>query len=116
MTALAETAERLHSIVSAVYGGAERSSDDAGMLLSIADWMDRIDDAMDEWLSAAGKPDRVKRGMQADLRRIAAARADIDPERLRAAMRSVMTSLGRGSLLFTEDARAIAAAYREAAE
>jgi hypothetical protein len=62
----------LHDLIEATWGGYTRPADDAGILLAIADWMDRLDDVAD---GVAGKP-LVSRAMQDDLRRIAAALVD----------------------------------------
>jgi len=57
----------LTKLIDAIWGGFERPPDDAGQLLAIAAWMDRIDDIADEHVNGA-----VGRTMQDDLRRIAA--------------------------------------------
>ena len=59
-------------LVAAAWGGYERPATDAGILRAIADWMDRLDAIPDSMMKEAGHEYRVSRGIQADLRRIAA--------------------------------------------
>jgi len=67
-------------IALAVYAGTGGMPDtDAGILLAIAAWMDRIDDITDRSFDLRGMTHRIERGMQTQLRRIAESLADPAP-------------------------------------
>lgn len=55
----------------AFYDGAPSDGTDAGKLRALADWMDRVDDAVDRMFIERGEDERIERTMQSDLRRIA---------------------------------------------
>lgn len=62
-------------IVDVLYGGVEHSDDDdnSTVLRSIADWLDRVDDATEKVMESLGGKHKVGRTIQADLRAIAKA-------------------------------------------
>lgn len=61
------------AVAKRVYGGIRHSptDTDADKLAAIADWLDEIDDITDAGFAEIGSNHRVRRTVQADLRRIA---------------------------------------------
>jgi len=81
VASVADARAPLRRLVEAAWGGYERPATDSGILLAIADWMDRLDAVPDSMLEDAGHEHRVNRAMQDDLRRIAAYLATIEEKK-----------------------------------